>query len=353
VSAGRAAAARVGLLVASLLFFLAVAEVGLRLTTSEPIRDAEGQGKTGFSLREIAEPNLDGTFLGLGYRTNSRGIRGPEFTPEPDADVFRILFTGDSVTMGWRVEEDEAYPKVVERMLNQAGVGPGRLRSEAINVGLAGLDIAGAMDRLESNASAYSPDLLVFGYTLNDIEGPAYRKKQSPKLAIELMQQHRRYADSPSRLVRFVWPRLSAFKERFFPTLVPYSETLHDNYFENPEAWRAVEVGLDRLAGLAAARSICAHLLVHSELANLDAAEHDYLDIYSLIETAAKERGISVSQSFPFFEGRDGEALKAAFLDNHPGAEGHELLAQALIDGLRVLPASCFAKGRGGENVGR
>ena len=66
------------------------------------------------------------------------------------------------------------------------------------------------------------------------------------------------------------------------------------------------------------------------------------------VEAAARERGFTVTQTFPFFEGRDPTQLRLSYFDSHPNADGHEILATALLQGLRELPERCWAAGPGG-----
>ena len=59
---------------------------------------------------------------------------------------------------------------------------------------------------------------------------------------------------------------------------------------------------------------------------------------------AALEQGLSVTQAFPAYRGRDPRDLRLSFSDHHPNAAGHELLARELFSGLRALPESCWTK---------
>ena len=68
-----------------------------------------------------------------------------------------------------------------------------------------------------------------------------------------------------------------------------------------------VESGLDRFAAIAETRGVCAPLLIHTELFDLDRKEHEYLSLYERV------------------------------------AEGHVLLAESLVEGILTLPTACFA----------
>lgn len=74
----------------------------------------------------VFPPNITQTFEQREFtytaRINSLGLRDAEIAPLPEGHR-RILFIGDSFTFGWGVELEQAYPKRLERMLNEAGVG--------------------------------------------------------------------------------------------------------------------------------------------------------------------------------------------------------------------------------------
>lgn len=351
-------ALRIGLLVATLLLLLLLGEGVARVlaaldTPTEPDPALAGLPEL-VDVMSLGEPNLDGVHRGVRYRTNAHGLRGPDHAPEPAPGTFRVLVGGDSVTAGWAVPEDRSYPRVLERLLNESPPAAARAagveRFEVINLGLAGINARFTSERLWKYAAIYHPQLTVYGFTLNDIQGPRYRELsragEDPAWDA-LWRRALRFQDSPSALLRAVWPRLVMLLEwdAFHPSesdrIGPMGAELMQNYFENPAAWGAFEAALDRQAQLAAARGRCAHLLVHTHLGELT-PEHRFLPIYARVEEAARRRGIGVTQSLPDFLGRDPRALWVNEFDVHPNVEGHALLARALHRGLQALPARCW-----------
>jgi lysophospholipase L1-like esterase len=288
------------------------------------------------SITVLREPNVDVSFSGIGFRTNSLGFRGPDYAAHPEQGVRRLVVTGDSFVMGWGVAEGDTYVARLERLLNDQ---PGFARHQVINAGLLDINIAGAMERLATAADAYSPDLVVYGATLNDIVGPRYQRTYRPLVGLAVALRYGKYEQSRSRLLRFLWPRWVALEQRFSPS-IDYTHALHHNYFENVAAWDDFVAGLDEFASIAAARGLCAHVLIHTNLNDLD-SDHAFLDIYRRIERASIDRGLSVTASFPYFEGRRPLDVKISLSDAHPNREGHAVLSRALFDGLRSLPSEC------------
>jgi len=292
------------------------------------------------NLRDLIRPNTRGVFKGALHRTNSRGVRGPEYASEPAPGVFRIVVLGDSYTMGQGVAEDETYAAVAGRLLSQRG-----RPVEVINLGVSGLAIRHSIRRLIKPGLGYHPDLVVYGFTPNDILGPDYvAGSREDKQQLEALVH--RFDDSPSRLLGAVWPRLVLTRSALWPLPGTYEYTLEQNYFHNPPALRQITDGLDDLARLTRDASICGLVFVHTRLDDLWI--HPFTRIYRLVAELARERGLSAYVSFPYFRGRDVHALRISDVDSHPNVAGHRLHAEALVEGLKALPSHCWHPARDG-----
>jgi lysophospholipase L1-like esterase len=207
-----------------------------------------------------------------------------------------------------------------------------------VNAGLAGAAIGGVLDRLEVAIAAYHPDLYVYGFTPNDIEGPEYRLLE-PDAARRAWIA--RANAQPLLLFRWLAWQLATVDTARSPAEQPYARELRRNYFENEAAWQRFAAGLDRFAGLARQRQVCAVVLIHTHLTDLD-ADHPFLPVYARVEAAARERGLAVAGSFDAFAGRAPQSLWINPLDSHPNAEGHALLAGVLARELLALPERCL-----------
>jgi hypothetical protein len=336
---------RVGLLLGGAALALLVGELAARQFGQAPPRlppiDPTLPALTGWGA--FATPNVRGSHRGVLIRANSHGFRGPDYAEPKPRGVVRIAITGDSVTMGWGVPEEDTYAAQLERMLNSDG---GSARYEVINVGLAAVNVDGAMDRLAKAVEVYDPDLLVYGFTANDIRGPAFRHLETAPgenteswKRLLLSVEGRRLNDSPSALVRELgWLWLRARAARLPPLEEP--RELYHNFFENETAWRDFEGGLERFAKLGRDQHACTHVLIHPELTRLG-DDHPMLKIYTRVADASRAHGLTVTSAYPYFRGRTELRLWVGAVDAHPNREGHRLLAQALYDGVRELPMQC------------
>src|SRR4029453_6225780 len=80
----------------------------------------------------------------------------------PAADARRIIFLGDSLTAGLGLDENEAYPAVIERELAEE-----RTPVQVINAGVSGDTSAGGLSRLGWLLGQH-PDIVVVALGAND-----------------------------------------------------------------------------------------------------------------------------------------------------------------------------------------
>lgn len=117
-------------------------------------------------LRWRMKPNLDMTWNGARFRTNSRGYRTPEVALDKPDDVYRIVVIGSSNTMGHGVSDDEAYPRLLEawfRSLPNLG-----RRVEVVNLAVSGDSPSRQLVRMTTEAEQYHPDWILTDASILD-----------------------------------------------------------------------------------------------------------------------------------------------------------------------------------------
>jgi lysophospholipase L1-like esterase len=111
--------------------------------------------------RTVLFPNKPTTWT---VRTNAQGFRSAPFGEAKRAGVFRILCLGDSSTFGMNVEDADAYPQVLQRLLDARALG----RFEVVNLGVPGYSSRQGLELLRQKALGWQPDLLIFAFGTND-----------------------------------------------------------------------------------------------------------------------------------------------------------------------------------------
>ncbi len=339
-----------GLVAASLLVSLLLAEAALRLTWSysapghelgnKRMLKAPPGEKDLVTVFELNQPNIDGWHKGVPYRTNSARFRGPEVTLEPAPGVFRIVVIGDSVTMGSGVREEDAYAGRLAALLDAARPDA---RHEVLNLGLSGLNTDRIVNRLESIGLPRHPDMIVYGYTLNDVEGRAYVNTIRKGSYAEMLREYEKAVESPSYLWRALRPRWLTFRANYFRPVGTMQHDLFYNYFDNPAAWQQVADGLALLGRISRARGICTLVFLHTGTNELVWGMR-VGPLFNLVTRTAKAEGLYVAPSRPWLEGVRPADLRLHRFDSHPNELGHEKLSEALLAGLLALPERCWTR---------
>ena len=275
-------------------------------------------------LAALTEPHARGDFGGVLYESNRQGMRDRHHPIVRETQTYRIALVGDSFTMGDGVAVEDTYAHQLEERLAP--------HVEVLNLGVSGFDTRASVERFETVGVLFDPDLVVYGWTLNDLEGEGYRKTEAgtwddqPETSWEL-----------GRLFANTW---NAVRDRYFPGPDSLIHELRENYFRNPPVWERFTDQLDRLRRVADRAGVCGVVFLHPFLFHLEFG-HPFHEFYDAAEAAAKARGLQTVRSIDRFLGRRSRPLWAAANDPHPNAEGHALLADALESGLDALPARC------------
>jgi lysophospholipase L1-like esterase len=137
-------------------------ELGWAPYCERPSKLFEAHESLGWRLRADTETH----WLGVPQRINSMGLRGPERSHRADEGTRRVLFLGDSVVFGFRIEDDaDTLPAQLEACL-EAGASQ---TVEVINAGVDGWSPWQEAEWLRTEGARYEPDVVVMGFVLNDV----------------------------------------------------------------------------------------------------------------------------------------------------------------------------------------
>jgi len=118
-------------------------------------------------------PNAEVEVASMNWRveTNSDGFRDGPFAPVSLAGTHRIAAVGDSVTLGFWVEQSESWPDQLEGLLNlPLPTSDSPCHFEVMNFGVTGYDLGQEVELVQSRVLPFRPDSLVLAITSNDEE---------------------------------------------------------------------------------------------------------------------------------------------------------------------------------------
>src|SRR5262245_27928479 len=95
---------------------------------------------------------------------NSDGLRDRERAAGKLPGTHRVICLGDSTTYGFHLSPAQAYPQVLQKLLDARGAG-----IEVFNVALPGWSARQELIAYRRICRRYKPDLLLVGVCLNDV----------------------------------------------------------------------------------------------------------------------------------------------------------------------------------------
>jgi hypothetical protein len=364
----------IALALASLAFALGIAELAVRALDVGPefqvvfleIFQLADDPALEYELRPGAP---DGE-----HRISAAGLRDRDYAAVPPPGTFRIAVIGDSLTFGHRLPREASYPKRLETLL--AGPVPGAPHFEVINLGVTGYNIGQSVARLVALGLPLRPDLVLYGYVLNDPQEFSYEGATLRDLAGA--EERRFYAGFERGAMRwlahsrlFLLARHALAPSALFdrdqagavigvdgsPIDVPQQldpgyvafflrKDLRGEYFRKlhqSERGRALlENGFAELARHAGSRPVV--VAIFPLFIDADPRAYPLRDVHALVRATALRHGVEVIDLQPAFQrvaARTGFAkLRGDFL--HPSAFGYGVAAVAILDGLvsrNLLPA--------------
>jgi acyl-CoA thioesterase-1 len=166
--------------------------------------------------------------LGVGCRGDAPQVRAPESSPTPEGvgsaaapedERPVILFVGTSLTAGLGVDPSEAYPAVIQRKLDAAG-----LDYRVVNAGVSGETSAGAARRMDwllrqpvavlvvetgANDGLRGQDPAATRGNIQAILDRAREQEPPPRLVLMAMEALPNYGEEYRESFRAIYPELA------------------------------------------------------------------------------------------------------------------------------------------------
>jgi lysophospholipase L1-like esterase len=337
-----------GLALISTLLALAVCEGLLRLFGDE-ILPRPDLYLSDPELGKRMRPGWEGSEFEAPVKINSKGLRSPEVPYEKPPGVYRILALGDSWTFGFRMNEPDAYPRQLERDLNEHAAARGDPRHfEVINAGVIGYSTDQEAAYLRLEGWKYQPDLvLVNYYPVNDTHNKLamYRKREQIR---SLHPWLLTLSEAPQRLyLRQFWKgvrRSLKAKLRVLRAGGDPRAALTDwtsRYQDGSPGWEAVRTALGDIGSQAQDRRVPVLTVLLPDTQDLErySAVH-HPKIAPMVEGAVREAGLDFFDLEPTFApwaSREDEVRFGQL--RHPNAKGYGIIAAAVADeiGRRFL----------------
>ena len=267
------------------------------------------------------------------YRVNELGLRGPETTIEKPPGVRRIAVLGDSIAFGYWVSDAQGFARQLETLLCERPSAGGRV--EVLNFGVPGYNLEQEIEALRAKALAFSPDLVVVLFCLNDLEGLfSYElglvQERSDRWRT-LPGQVREWLVARSRLFSWVEYRLTELEARrhFVKAKNPLDGRLYAEAVSQQR--KALQGQLAVLRALVASRGIPGLVVVVPVLGDRF-ERYPHRDLHRAVVEAVESESLGAVDLFDCFSAYEFRDLRVDVV--HPSPLGHRVAAHAVRDAL-------------------
>lgn len=347
-ASGSSRMARFLLVVGSTLLTLAFCEVAVRALDLGPELAPVSAEIFRLSQNPVLKYDLQPGSHHGGVHVNNDGMRDRDFPLQKPPRTFRIAVIGDSITYGFNVGNRQTYAKMLERLLRTYL--KGGTRFEVLNFGVAGYSVPEVVESLRVKALRYDPDLVIYGYCLNDPElynpfartlraGLAGRQRgYLERLAAGNLRLYAlaRYVLDASRLPPPPADQTAVWDNDPGNLAVRSGPRAYEAYIarlhRHEPSWAVVTDGFEELGRMARTQGMPIAVAVFPLMRRLE--PYTLGRVHRKLTRAAEERGLLAVDLTAPFEAAEADPRFAARLSldvAHPRPGGHGIAALALL----------------------
>lgn len=285
-------------------------------------------------LRYELAPNVSKDMPTMHVETNALGMRGHPPESPRGAELLRVAAVGDSVTFGFGVAAEDAWPARLETLLGEWAAASSR-RCEVLNFGVGGYSTRDESIVVEAKALPLQPDLVVVAYFLNDPDyDPTHYQLLHRYFRGTIWWEH-------SHLARLV-ARWKFERER------DAAGGLYRWYHrQDSDRWQSVLTGFDRIRDRTTEARVPVLLVVFPCYRDFTRWEdYPYVDLHERVLSAARERGFATLDLVPAFAASGKQPGELSVDPEHPNALGHTLAARAIAEFVEAHAAELLRSAR-------
>ncbi len=250
------------------------------------------------------------------YAMNRQGFRGADFAIPRTPGVARTVLVGDSFTFGEGVWLDHSWGFLLGKGLNEAGV-----RSEVYNFGVGGYCHVDEIILLREILPAYRPDVVVWGWFLNDIDHEALDRFGNETNALRGKWLR---AVSWSRLARW------AFDRAWGRYLSSRTIRIYRSLYDNPERLAGLQKSLTEARDRCRAADADLLVVLFPDLQGVSSGSYVFAGIHERLERWLAAEGIR-TLDLAGAVGRAGPPpLTVHPTDPHPNRRVHAVIAREI-----------------------
>ena len=274
-------------------------------------------------------PNNGELFCGSYTYVNEYGRRDNHNKKEFDQEVF--AFVGDSITFGWRINQEETLPSQFEAYYNEVS----DEEAVVLNFGVSGYNLEQEVELIKQKVLEYHPSRIFVIYYINDIFPKIdLSKGEQQELEGNFYTQAYSWILFHSRLAHFTKVKLSDMVYKVGALTSPQSDQMNKFYDDENIYWSSFDEQLAELGRVQDETNISIYYVIYPMLTYLYDV-HPQESTYDKVSRKAEQYGLRTVPLLDCFRGREAVALRTGVYDVHPNAEAQEIAAQCLVNKIR------------------
>jgi lysophospholipase L1-like esterase len=273
-----------------------------------------------YMLRSIPDDRLfyrypaheRGTYEGVEIALNELGLRDAPIGDKTPGWP-RVLLLGDSVAFGWGVRVEDTFAAQLEQLLPV----------EVINTGVPSYNTVQELAFLRLHFAELRPDIVILPYVENDIDLAAPRPPDLGTMPSIWNQ--------PGDAMEFVLSRSWLYRmvDHLSPVITGMVAPSIVQDDRGTPGWRASMAALADMARYCRDRAVPLAVFQYRMLAS---PRGDAL--HEALPPLAETERFHFADVLPWFHDRDLRQLTVSFVDSHPNAEAHGILADGISEFL-------------------
>jgi hypothetical protein len=285
----------------------------------------------------------------VSFEFNSQGFRERKLVPKTPGTK-RVAIIGDSFTVGHGLPNTLAYPRLLESRLQRAlehdrgaeSMDPRATSVEVLNLGRGNTDLPAIVRSAEFALRHLAPDVLVYGYFMNDPVPTIDPERGSPIhdmldagwVAVDQSPSMTRIGQAERGHSRVVDLSKRFFADRSVTTsTIAWYRRLHE-----PAAWQPT---LARIAAMSrAARVRDARFILLLLPLPFEVADSPFAEAHRQMREVASKAGIEVVDALPELSRHPDDALRLHPRDRHPSPLYTRVVAELLAPPVIAALAS-------------
>ncbi|MDH3197574.1 MAG: hypothetical protein OEO21_04975 [Candidatus Krumholzibacteria bacterium] len=269
-------------------------------------------------------PGTSVTVRGIDYRFNARGLRGGEVAVPKPAGRTRVMILGDSVVLGWGVEEDSLFIGRLQRRID-----PTAERIEVIGAGCGEWNTRNEWEWLRARGFDLEPDAVLLVVVNNDLD-----PKTSGRTAVPLEELRAVDRSRGAGVFSRAWGKLA--RRTYLGGYAQYIRKSSSTRArraavpaDDDPRWVDAHMALDDMAATCAERGVAFSACLYTHAGGV--AAQPVLDKFR-----THLEGSGVAPAFMperLFDKR----YRLSVVDTHANAAGHRLIADTLEPVISAL----------------